>query len=412
MKTLSFEMNMDSPLIAAEEPTQRVMEIAITAPEDATNIQRPALNIALVIDRSGSMGGEKLEYVKKAAEHVLDLLQDQDRVSLVAYDSEVRLLSPSVAVTREARNELKTILRRLTAGSMTFLSGGWLQGCKEVAEAAQVGMLNRVLLLTDGLANQGITDLEELGLHASQLASLGVPTSTFGVGVDYDEHLLEHIANQGGGQYYYIDHPHKIPHIFEQELKEIAAITASNVEVVIDLPQKTAAEVLGGWRSEKKANKLHLWLGDIAASQKREVYLQLNFPPKGKADQITLKAHLLAKDVQGNVLDAEKQLELHYVPASEARSAPLDNALRQRFSQVAMAEAKNEALKKERQGDYQGAANYMLTALAANERYLTQEDIEEAKVDTRKMQQGLAMDERKVLQYRSYTRRQRRTTNQ
>ena len=94
MKTLSFEMNIDSPLAAREVPTQRVAELSITAPKEKTTRQRPALNLAIVIDRSGSMAGEKLEYVKQAAGNVLDLLQEQDRVALVAYDSEVSLLSP------------------------------------------------------------------------------------------------------------------------------------------------------------------------------------------------------------------------------------------------------------------------------------------------------------------------------
>jgi len=106
-KGLTFEMVTDLDLVAEEVPSQRILKMAVIAPRASKDQARPRLNLGLVIDRSGSMSGEKLEYVKEAALHVIDLLQEQDRVALVTYDDDVDVVSPSISINANSRAEIK-----------------------------------------------------------------------------------------------------------------------------------------------------------------------------------------------------------------------------------------------------------------------------------------------------------------
>jgi len=370
MSTFSLSVQTDLNLIKKETPSQRILELNITAPIAQKQEQRPGLNLALVLDRSGSMSGGKIEYVKKAAEHVVSLLQEKDRLALVAYDQDVLSLSPSVPVTEAARSELKTLLRQIEPGGMTNLSGGWLEGCQFVANAATEGLVNRALLLTDGLANVGITDMEMLGHHARQLHNRGVSTSTFGVGNGYNEHLLELMSNQGGGNFYFIGNPQEIPDIFARELSELAAITARTVEVEIELPPHVDAQLLAGWKQEQKGNRLSIWLGDLASGQLRQIYLRLLTPPQGELSALEIQITARARGENEAFYEEKTTLTLRYADAQELQTARPDQSLLSRYTEVEIAEAANEALKLEQRGERKRAGEMLKTALAAAAPYI------------------------------------------
>ena len=142
---LALDINVDVNLAPRGATAERIIEVVVQAPPMDAGKSKVPLNLALVLDHSGSMSGEKLEYAKKAAAHVLDLLQETDWVALVAFDSHVRLLASSTQLTGDRKSLLKSHIQELGTGSSTNLSGGWLKGCQQVAEAPEGG-LNRTLL--------------------------------------------------------------------------------------------------------------------------------------------------------------------------------------------------------------------------------------------------------------------------
>jgi Ca-activated chloride channel family protein len=400
--SLSIQVDTDQKFIAQETSTQRVLEIRIHAPKAAAQRIRPPLNLALVLDRSGSMSGEKLEFVKQAASHVLDLLQEQDTIALVAYDDEITLLSPSTRVTRENRLELKRQISRLRPGGTTFLSGGWLAGCQQVALAAQAESLNRALLLTDGLANVGETDLEKLAHEARELFRRGISTSTFGVGEGFNEHLLEAMSNQGGGNFYYIETPVEIPGLFLREFKELAAVTARDVEIVLEFPPQVHMDVLGGWVTEFSAGRLLIHVGNLYAAHTQDIYIKLSMPAAGVAEELLLKARVFCKGEADQICEDQAEVTFEYTDTDTAAAAPRNREVMERYALVELAESANEALKLERQGLNERANELLSQSIASNQPYLNPAVASDYERLSQRMKRGMVESDRKQTHYNNY----------
>jgi Ca-activated chloride channel family protein len=405
---LKLLVNTDQDLITREVPSQRVLEIVIKAPDAASQTSRPPLNLALVLDRSGSMDGEKLEYVKQAALHVLDLLQEQDRIALVAFDDQILLLSPSLPVTTANREELKNRIRPLRAGGSTNLSDGWLAGCQEVAACAAEGTLNRTLLLTDGQANAGIVDLEELAKHSRELSARGISTSTFGVGHGFNEHLLEAMSNQGNGNFYYIEAPSQIAYLFAREFHELAAVTAREVEIVVDIPQYVNAAVLGGWRCMNNARELHIFLGSLYAGRNQEIYVKLLTPPSTGLDQLAFQVRVSAQGEGGESIVAQAEILFQYASQAQSETEPRRQDVLQRFAGVDLAEIAGEALKLERNGENDKASRLLTQSLEGNRPYIDAAKAREYERMSERMKRGMDEGDRKTSHHESYIQKRRR----
>ena len=406
--SLKLSLNSEQTLIAREVPSQRVLEISIQAPTIETTKSRPPLNLALVIDRSGSMSGEKLEYVKQAAAFVVDRLEENDRCALVAYDDQVHLLSSSIRMTGANRNEMKRLIQDIRIGGTTNLSGGWLQGCHEVAEAAEEKTINRTLLLTDGLANVGITDLEELAMHARELASRGVTTSTFGVGLGFNEHLLEAMSNQGRGNFYFIETPMQIPDIFLKEFNELATITASDVEIELEIPAQVNVELLGGWANEKKDGKFRIFAGNLYSGQTQEIYLKVLTPPAAEKSELDFSASVMAKDENGKVIEDKATWVFKFAEAESVQQEDRKQDVLERYASVEMADRSTEALKLERAGERDRAHRLMKASIMANRPFLSEDKLDEYNLLSNRMKRGLDETDRKTSQYDAYREKRRR----
>jgi len=409
-KILELTAHLDTNLIHQQTPSQRVLHLHLRAPQTQARQQRSPLNLALVIDRSGSMSGEKLAYVRQAALHVIDLLDNRDRAALVAYDDQVNLLSPSLPASPANKTLLRNLVQEIRSGGMTNLSGGWMEGCQQIAAHLNGGQsISRALLLTDGLANVGITDDEELQYHARQLHQRGVATSTFGVGQGFNEHLLEGMANQGGGQFYFIEHPRDIPTIFAREMSELTAITARGLTLTISLPLHTSAEVLGGWQHDQQAGTLTLHLGDLAAGAERDIFITLLTPPQAAgAAQLEVSVRAEAQGEDQAALSSSQQLQLQYSPAEQVQAAALDETVMKGYARVAVADRATQALRMEREGRRDEASASLDMALQAAAPYFEEQDIAEYRSLSHKMKGGLDEAERKLNHYSNYRRKQSR----
>jgi Ca-activated chloride channel homolog len=213
--------------------------------------QRAALNLGLVLDRSGSMAGTKLEQTIRCAQELVHELGERDRLSVVIFDDRVEILIPSVQVSDKAA--LLNQLSKIKVGGSTALHGGWLEGSTQVAKFLKADALNRVLLLTDGQANVGQTQPDAICSHVNGLAQRGVSTSTLGFGSDYNESLLRSMAASGDGNHHYVESPKQLASIFELELGGLMATvgqrvrlkleSAGSLEVLTDLERNPQGEL-------------------------------------------------------------------------------------------------------------------------------------------------------------------------
>lgn len=254
--------------------------------ETQADEDRAPLNLSLVLDRSGSMGGGKLAAVKKAAALLVQRLDPSDTLSVVAYDDEVTVIAPPS--TGAEQPDLVSEIQAIRTGGTTNLSGGWLQGRQFVAEHAREGSVNRILLLTDGLANVGITAPEKLVGLCRKAAADGTTTTTIGFGENYDEDLLTAMADAGGGGAYYIEEPDQAPAVFAEELAGLLSIAAQNVRVLITVDDTVeSCRVLHSYPASENDGALILDLGDLYAREPRPVLAEfLMKPPENVSAEI------------------------------------------------------------------------------------------------------------------------------
>ncbi|MCC6743984.1 MAG: VWA domain-containing protein [Acidobacteria bacterium] len=207
--------------------------VRIVTPEnDAPQAARPPLNVGLAIDRSGSMSGSKLAQACEAARYCVRQLGSRDRVSIVDFDDEVRTLVHGRPVADAA--SIEQAIGSIEAGGSTALFDGWTRCVDEVGSGLSKHGINRVILLTDGQANVGVTDPRAFEHWAGLLAARGVETSTIGIGSDFAEDLLEAVARLGGGTSWYVETPEDFHRIFEHEFGRLAAQMGHRVSLGIE----------------------------------------------------------------------------------------------------------------------------------------------------------------------------------
>jgi Ca-activated chloride channel family protein len=405
---VSLTAACDRRLVAAEVSSQRTIEWVVEVPRAARAERRAPLNLALVIDRSGSMQGDKLRFVKQAAHHVLDMLDERDRVAVVAYDDQVTLLAGSATITAQARGDLKRRIDELRPGGWTDLSGGWLEGCREIGVHQLPDGISRALLLTDGMANRGITDLEDLAHHARELRKRGVATSTFGVGLDFNENLLEAIGEQGGGHFYYIERPDQIPGVFGRELGELLSVVAREAFLTITIPKGVSVELLGDLPHERAPGRLRIFLGDLFAGERRSLYARVLTPPDMPGTSVVLRGELGYADVDGRGTTVVEEIAFSYTREAEALLAPLYEDVLRRASEVEMAAATAQALKLERAGQRGQAQAVMSQALAASAPYMAAPAAAQYQALAGQMEHGLDEAQRKETHFAAYRARRSR----
>ncbi len=369
-----MNIQTDRARIPSGSSSVRYLTIAITAPARERRRARPAVHAALVLDRSGSMAGRKIDMARQAVAHAVRLLDDRDRLALVCYDTEIDVLLGATAATAEAKKLALARLRAIDARGGTDLCGGWLRGAEELtarataaptaaaaaSDAAETSdadaPIRRVLLLSDGQANEGETNPDVLARHAADLRARGVATSTFGLGADFDEQLMSRLAIEGGGHFYFIEQPAQIADILTSELGETLDVVARDARVVIsgdpgvgiaclnDLPVETIHDPVTG------RDEVHVRLGDLVSAQEVTMAVAVGCPERPEGGQVTIGVRLADRDAV--LFPQPLPIEWQAVDAEANRAQPVNAAVIVEAARLMAERARAAALEANRRGDF------------------------------------------------------------
>lgn len=330
---------------------------------------RPPIAVALVLDRSGSMDGEPLEAATEAAAWAVSRLHPQDVVSSVVFDDIVDVLAePARAIEH---SQLGARLRALRSGGSTNLSGGWLRGRQQMEQAAEllsgrVGATRRIVLLTDGHANHGITDVEQLTELARRARAQGISTTTIGVGADYDDALLRAMADAGGGNAWYVERTDQSHDVFAEELGNLLSVAAQGVTVSLRLADSVELlTVHSNWPAHTSSDGTIVFdLGDLYASEPKPLLLELTHDAASQLAGET--AEIARLTIRADVIGSDGSIEHRVVHLPIAASMEHQGSLHPEIEQAVLlavgARAREQAATMQRAGDADRAAETMQRA--------------------------------------------------
>jgi Ca-activated chloride channel homolog len=360
-------VGMEEPLIeliplraavSCDHPTTLDVLVRIVPPAVELHLKRPPLNLSLVIDRSGSMKGQKIELVRQAACYAVQQLRPTDRVSIITFDRAVHTLVNSTLADDKANIIYQ--IQQIEPGSGSALHAGWLGGAVQVVKNLNMEHLNRVILLSDGLAGVGERNNQVIGTDVYDLAQRGVSTSTMGVGNAYYENLLMVMARQGGGQYYYIASTQKLPTIFRTELQDLIATIGHSVTLAIN-PQG-AIEIEDVLNELTTDHKGRFQLPNLVMGNPLEVLVRLQVPPVEQPADLSYFRVTWTDPQQEVQHKIHKVLHLPIMTSSQLEEFLPHPQVQQRVTLMMAARAKKEAMLQIAHGNYEVASQLLKDA--------------------------------------------------
>jgi Ca-activated chloride channel homolog len=415
--TLNLQLDPDRQLVPAGKDQEVVVKIDLNS-DTVRRQDRLPLNIAVVIDHSGSMAGAKIEKTKQAALQLIDQLTPRDNLALVEFDDTVEVLFPSQQVVD--REALKAQVQRIQPGGSTALYAGVESGGNQLLEIkSRTDRINRVILLSDGLANVGPSSTSALKALGRSLSRRGVSVSTIGVGDDYNEDLMAGLAEASDANYYYVQDAEKLPEIFAKELGGLETVTARNVQIIIACADGVEPIDLIG-RAEKFVDrKAVVQFSPFASGQNRYLFLRCRVKaaaPVSQMDLASVKVTYLDEINGSQETNAEETIRIGVTSDEKEAVRAINQGVAAERELQLNALAKDQAMSDADAGNYRNAAESLranaqnLEAVAASAPMQMKQNLEsQAKEQRARADEidagGMSKALRKMIQSESYNRK-------
>jgi Ca-activated chloride channel family protein len=265
-----------SPVLPAGQKQTTWLKVGLKGFDWDTGAKPAPLNVALVLDRSGSMEGEKLDRAKQAAQLALTKLSDRDILSIITFESEVQVLLPATRVTD--KRAISRLIDSIDSAGSTALFGGVSKGAAEVRKFLNKNSVNRVILMSDGIANVGPDSPAALGDLGASLRQEGISVSTIGLGLDYNEDLMTRLAQTSDGNHAFVQEPQDLAKIFDLEFRDALAAVARDVKITVSFSGGVVPLRVLNRPGQLSGTSVSLDLAQLASGQEKYFLVEVEVP--------------------------------------------------------------------------------------------------------------------------------------
>lgn len=293
MQAISLECIPENNYALATQPTREHVLVKISASGMAMGARMP-LNLCLILDRSGSMEGPPMDYMKSACSYIVDLLEPNDVLSIVAFEETAQVIMPARRVVNKAL--VKQHIQMLEVGNTTNLYDGIAMGASQLASIQSQGYVNRALLFTDGEPTAGNKDFNSIVGQVTEQKSRGITITALGFGAEYNEELLAAIAKRSGGNYYYITRPELIPEVFRKELETVMLNIARNIRMRVQMSRWVQVREILGKLPTFGHRSAEVTLADMERGEAQSAILELELGPRQGGEYRVAKVELTYDD--------------------------------------------------------------------------------------------------------------------
>ena len=373
--------------------------------------RRTPINLALVLDHSGSMSGAKIEKARQAACIAIDHLQPTDTFALVQFDNRVDVLIPAQAV--EDKEHLKDIVSRIQPGGSTALYAGVREGARQLRKYFDDKIVNRVVLVSDGIANVGPSSPGDLADLGRSIRDTGGSVTTVGLGDDYNENVMVSVAEASGANYYYVKDAEKLPGVFETELGQVKNAVARDVRIIIEVADGIEPiEIVGMPDVRFEGRKATIHLGAFYASQRRDLLLRCRIKsPQGESAEIAHAQVVYNAPGDEKARQADAAANVKFTDHQADSDQSVDASISTQVTLAENAAARRRALALQDQGNLKAAAG-LLRAQAAidgraahalkNDKLATEANVLDSMAGQFDSDQPMTNEQRKAFHYENY----------
>ena len=352
---VEVDARLGQSVLPVGKPGKVYLRLSLKGTATPQSERRTPVNVAIVLDRSGSMKGDRMAGAKDAAAMALQRLAPEDVVALVAYNHGVDVLQHAARLGTD--HALKQKIDRLEADGRTALYAGVVAGADEVKKHLAARSVNRVILLSDGLANVGPSTPRELGELGRELGSKGISVTTIGLGLDYNEDLMQRLAASSDGNHAFVEKPADLTAIFNAEFGDALSITAQDIDIEIECRIGFKPVRVLGREATIEGNRIRMKLNQLQGANERYVVVEMDAPDvrtPGDAEIAAIAVDYLDL-ASGQRQRSEARAKGRFSTSEKDAEASLDKSVMSQVAAQVATETSEKAVEMRDKGDVAGA---------------------------------------------------------